>query len=64
MKDENPNLNNEKFNDAFFKRFNESAKTPKENLKPGRHFYLRETDAIGVDMPSIGGQYPFPRNLK
>ena len=65
MKDKNPNLNEEEFNEEFFKQFNESAKTSIENLKPGEHFYLRESDAIGVDMPSIGGQYPFPvRNFE
>jgi len=65
MKDKNPNLNEEEFNEEFFKQFNESAKTSTENLKPGEHFYLRESDAIGVDMPSIGGQYPFPvRNFE
>jgi hypothetical protein len=53
IKDERPNLDDQQFNEEFIKRFNESANTPTEQLKPGKHFYLRESDAIGVKMPSM-----------
>jgi|10_taG_2_1085330.scaffolds.fasta_scaffold03986_2 hypothetical protein len=53
IKDENPNLDDQQFNEEFIKRFNESANTPTAQLKPGKHFYLRESNAIGVKMPSM-----------
>jgi len=46
-------LDDQQFNEEFIKRFNESANTPTAQLKPGKHFYLRESNAIGVKMPSM-----------
>ena len=55
IKDEYPDLDEEGFNQEFLNRFNKSSITPREDLQPGVDFYLRESDAVGVAMPSIFG---------
>ena len=55
IKDDNPNLTNEEFNQVVMDRFNESVRkvNNKEKLIPGIDFYLTEDDVKDVDKAGI-----------